>query len=130
MPASTAEPEPGALVERSVADHDLGDAGGDGHRGLHDGARRGSAAVRDAGEEGEVLDADVAGDLDLFVLVDGESDHAVDVGRGEPGVVERGLDRLAGELHFAAAGLLGEFGLADPGDRGFAAQAALMRRPR
>ena len=48
--------------------------------------------------------------------VDGERDHAVDVGRREPGVDDRGAARLGRELHLAATRLLRELGRADPGD--------------
>ena len=37
------------------------------------------------GEEVQVADADVAGNLDLLVLVDGERDHAVHVAGPQPG---------------------------------------------
>ena len=80
--------------------------------------------MRDAGEECQVADSDIAGDLDLLVVVDAEGDHAVDVGWPQPGVIDRGLDRFARELHLAAAGLLGEFGLADSHEGGFAAKPA------
>jgi hypothetical protein len=37
------------------------------------------ATVRHPGEEGQVADADVAGDVDLVIGVDGERDHPVDI---------------------------------------------------
>src|SRR5262249_5424089 len=51
-------------------------------------------------------------------VVEREGDHAVDVGRRDPGVVERGLHALGGELELAASGVLRELGLADARDRG------------
>ena len=57
---------------------------------------------------------------ELVVDVHGEGDRAVDVGGGEPGVGDRGRDRLARELQLAAAGVLGELGLADADDGGVA----------
>ena len=47
----------------------------------------------------------------------------------QSGVVDRGLDCLAGQLHLAAAGLLRELGLADPDDRGLAAETAHASTP-
>src|SRR6185295_13083317 len=52
-----------------------------------------------------------------------EGDHAVDIARLQPGVVDCGFDRLAGESELTAPGLLRELGLADSGDRRLAAQA-------
>ena len=72
---------PGAFVERAPAHHHVGDAGRDGHRRMHHGAGRRAAAVVHAGEEAQVADADIAGDVDLVAGVHGEGDHAVDVGR-------------------------------------------------
>ena len=62
--------------------------------------------------------AEVAGDLHLLAAVECECDQPVDVSRSEAGVVERALDRFAGESELAAAGLLGELGLTDTDDRG------------
>src|SRR6185437_14293242 len=61
--------------------------------------------------------------------IHGEGDHAVDVGGCQAGVVERGIDRLASQLQFAAAGFLGELGLADPGDRATTRQKTHARAP-
>src|ERR1700739_2921923 len=80
------------------------------------GPRRGSAAVRHAGEERQVADADTAGALDLLIRVHREGDHAVDVAGSQPCVVNGGFDCLASELELAAPGLLRKFGLADTGD--------------
>ena len=78
---------PGALVEGPVADHHVGHTGLDGHGRLLDGAARRSAAVVDPAEEGQLADAQAAGDLDLGVGVRAEGDQAVDVGRLDAGVV-------------------------------------------
>ena len=128
--AAAAEAHAGALVERPPAHHDVGHPGRDGHRRVHHGAGRRAAAVRHAGEEVQVADAHVAGDFDLVAGVHGEGDHAVDVAGGQPGVVERGTDCLAGQLEFAAAGLLGELGLPDAGYGAAAGQRAHASQPR
>lgn len=78
----------------------------------------------DPGEERQVPDPDIAGDLDLLVVVDAEGDHAVDVGGTKTGVAYGGFDCLAGQLHLAAARFLGELGLPDPDERGLAANPA------
>lgn len=96
MATRAAEPEPGTLVERPVADHRLGDSRGDCHRGLHDRARGSPAAVWDSREERQVLNADIAGDFDFLVVIDGKGDHAVNVGRPQSSVVDGGLDRFTG----------------------------------
>src|SRR5204862_368287 len=81
------------------------------HRRLHHRACRRPAAVVHAAEERQVADADVPRDLDLVARIHGEGDHAVDVARLQPSVVDRGFHRLAGELELTATGLLGESGL-------------------
>ena len=93
-------------------------------RRMFRGAGGRSAPVRDAGEEGQVTDADVAGDVDLGARLGGEGDHAVDVGGLESGVGDRGGHCLAGELELAATGRLGELGRADADDRGRPREAA------
>src|SRR5262249_8150947 len=69
-----------------------------------------------AREERKVADADVSGDLDFVTGVHREGDHAVHIARLQPGVVDCGFDRLAGELELTASGLLAELGLADARD--------------
>ena len=113
-----AEPASGPLVQRPVADHHGGRAGRDGHRRVLHGRARGAAAVADLAEVAQPRDAELAGDRDLGVAVHGEGDQAVHVGRGEPGVVQRGPHRLGGEPELAAAGVLGELGRPDAGDGG------------
>src|SRR5215470_7090040 len=76
-----------------------------------------------AREERQVADADVSSDLDFVAGVHREGDHAVDIARSQPGVVDCGFDRLAGELELTASGLLRELGLADSGDRRLTVQA-------
>ena len=71
-----AEAAPGALVEGAVADHDVGHARGHGQRRLLDGRARRAAAVVDAAEEGQLADAETAGDVDVGVGVGAEGDHA------------------------------------------------------
>ena len=119
---------PGALVEAAVADDDVGDAGGDRHRGLLDGRAGGAAAVVDPAEEPQLADAELAGDARSreevsIVNVVSPSTSA----GGQPAVGERVLDRLDGELQLGAPGLLGELGRADAGDRGRAAESAHHR---
>ena len=89
------------------------------HRGdrmLHRGARA-DAPARRARPPVDLLDAEVAHELELVVAVDGERDQAVDVGGREAGVEDRRAARFGRELHRAAAGVLGELGGADPGDQ-------------
>ena len=121
-----AEPAARPLVQRPVADHDLGHPGRDGQRGLlHDRAGR-AAAVADLAEERQLAGAQLAGDRDLGAAVHHERDQAVHVGGGQAGVVQRGADRLGGQLQLAAARVLGELGRAQAGDgRGPAGHAAL-----
>src|SRR6185295_675825 len=76
-----------------------------------------------AREERQVADADVSSDLDFVTGVHREGAHAVDIARLQPGVVDCGFDRLAGESELTAPGLLRELGLAHSGDRRLAAQA-------
>ena len=95
---------------------------------MHHGSGRRTAAVMHAGKEAQVADTHISGDVDLVAGVHGEGDHAVDVAGRQAGVVERGADRLARQLQFAAPGFLGEFGLADPGD-GVAPGSRLTLRP-
>src|ERR1700742_4568771 len=73
-------------------------------------------------EERQVADADVSSDLDFVTGVHREGDHAVDIARLQPGFIDCGFDRLAGELELTASRLLGELGLADAGDRRLVAQ--------
>ena len=72
-----AEAASGPFVEGAVADHHLGDPGGDGEGGLLDGGAGGAAAVVDAGEEGEVSHAGRLGDgdRDQDQQQDGERDQ-------------------------------------------------------
>ena len=121
---TAAESEPRPFVEGAPAHHHVGDTAGDGHRRVHHGAGRRSAAVRHPREEGQVANADVARDVDLVAGVHGEGDHAVDITGRQAGVVERGTDCLTGQLQLAAPGLLGELGLADTGDGAVAGQCA------
>ncbi len=74
---------PDRSLNASVADDDLGGAGRDRHRGLHHGPGRRAAAVRDAGEHRQPVDAEVAGDLHLLGRIEGEGDEPVDVRRRE-----------------------------------------------
>ena len=128
--ARAAEPEPGAFVECAVAHHGVGRARRHRHRGLHDRARRGPAAVVHPAEERQVADADVSRDLDLVARVHREGDHAVDIAGPQSGVVDRGFDCLAGELELAAPGLLGELGLADACDGRLPAERLMRPCPR
>src|SRR6202022_1765304 len=120
--SAAAETKAGTLVEGTPAHHHVGDAGRDGHRGMHHRARRRPAAVMYAGKEAEVTDAYVSGDVDLVTGVHREGDHAVDIAGRQAGVVECGTDRLARQLQLATPGFLGELGLADTHDRAAAGQ--------
>ena len=118
------EAPPRALVERAVDHHRIGRARCDCGRGvLHRGARPTPAAPCARGEA-QLRDADAADDRQLVVDVDGEGHRAVDVGGGEAGVGDGRRHRLAGELQLAAAGVLGELGLADADDGGVACECA------
>ena len=70
-------------------DRDLALAGRDRHRGLADHAAAGAAAVADLGEERDVAEPDVAGDVDLAAVLHREHRQAVDVAGARPGVVDR-----------------------------------------
>ena len=89
-----AETSPRTFVERPVAHDVVGDTRVHGEHGLLDRAARGAAAVVDAGEERQLTDAEVAGDLDLGIGVLGVGDHTVDLGRVEAGVGDRRVARL------------------------------------
>ena len=78
-----------ALVEGAVADDHVGHARGDGQRRLLDGGAGRAAAVVDAAEEGQVADAEAAGDVDVGVGVRAEGHHPLHLGRGDAGVVQR-----------------------------------------
>ena len=78
----------GALA-RPPRDRDLALTGRDRHRRLADDAAAGAAAVADLGEEGDVAEPDVAGDVDLAAVLHREHREAVDVGRLEARVVDR-----------------------------------------
>ena len=105
------------LVERPVADDDVGHPGRDRHRGLLDGRARGAAAVVDPAEEREVAHAEDPGDLDLGVRVRGEGDEPVDLGGIDPGVGESRGDGLDRKPELGSAGLLRELGRTDAADR-------------
>jgi len=62
------EAVPRALVERPVADDHVGHARCDGQGGLLDGRARRPAAVVDAAEEGELANAEAAGDVDVGLV--------------------------------------------------------------
>ena len=92
--------------------------GGDRHRCVaHDAAAR-AAAVADLGEERDVTEAQVAGDVDLATVFHREHRHPVDLGGLHAGVVERGRDGLARERQLGVRQPLGERRLPDAGDRG------------
>ncbi len=122
-----AGPEPVArpLVERPVADDDVGHAGLHCHRRLLDGPAPGSPAVVDPAEEGELPHSQASGDLDLRVGVRAEGDHPIDLVRLDAGVTEGQVDRLHCQPELAAAGLLGEFGGPDADDGGGAGKGVL-----
>ena len=114
--ARTTEAHARAFVEGAVAHDDVGGAGGDGHRRLHDDGARCAPAVRDARERRKGRNTEVPAHLDLLAGIHREGHESVDVARPQAGVVERGLGGLAGELELAATRLLGELGLADADD--------------
>ena len=116
------EPVFRALVEGPIGDHHFSDSGGHGQRGLLDGRCRRTTAVADLAEERQITDSGGPRHGGLQVGVHGEGDQAVDVRRREPGVVERVEHRLGRQAKLAAAGVLGEVGRTDTGDRGLAGE--------
>ncbi len=125
------EPVPRALVERPIAQHVVGRAGPHRHGGLGHHPARGAAAVVDHREVGELGYAEVAGHLDLGVLLGAVDHHAVDLARLDAGVGAGGDARLGGELHRRAAGVLRELGGPDADDGGLAGELQhLSSRPR
>ena len=119
-----AEPLPRPLVESPVCDNAIRDSGRDGDRRLLDRRARRAAAVVDLREELQLTDARGSRDGDLGVGVHRERDHAVDVGRRQPRVVECVQHGLGGEPQLATARVLREVGGADPDDRRLAGQFA------
>ena len=73
-------------------------------------------------EEGEILDAEIACDFDLFARIDAERHHAVDIARLKARIIERGLHALASQLELGSSRLLRELSLADPRNRRLASQ--------
>jgi len=69
-------------------------------------------------DEGELVD-----------LLDPVADDAVDLARLNAGVVTRRQHRLAGKVELCAAQILGELGLADPGDRSAVPQPPRISHP-
>ncbi len=112
-----AEPAARPLVEGPVADHHLGHARGHREGRLLDGGTGRPAAVVHPGEEGQLAHPAGLGDGDLRAGVHREGDQPVHVGRAEAGVAERGSYGLHREPEFTAAGVLGELGGPDAGDR-------------
>ena len=84
-------------------------------------AAAGAAAVADLGEEGDVAEADVAGDLDLAVGLHRVRREPVDLGGLDAGVVERREHGLSASSVFVGQPL-GERRLADADDRGLISQ--------
>src|SRR5436309_12567245 len=78
--------------------------------------------MRHPAEEREVADTDVARDRNFLIFVDGERDQAVDITGLQPGVIDGGLDRLAGQLQLATTRVLGVLGLTDPCNGGDTAE--------
>ena len=111
------EPRARAFIERPVCDNAIRDTGGHRNGRLLDRGAGGAAAVMDLGEELQVTDAGGARDGDLGVRVHRERDHAVDIGRGQPRIVERVEHRLGRQPKLAAAGVLREVGGSDADDR-------------
>ena len=108
-----------ALVEGTVGDDHLGHARRDRQGGLLDGRRRSAAAVPDLAEELQIPDPGGPRHRGLQVGIHCEGHQAVDIGGGQARIVERVEHRLGGQPQLAAAGVLGEVGGADAGDRCF-----------
>src|SRR5574341_1417794 len=75
------------------------------------------AAERCPGRPAELRDAEAPRDVELVVRVLHEGHETVHVGRREPRIGDRGVDRLHRELELTATRVLRELGLADAGDR-------------
>ena len=108
------EPVLRALVHRAITHDDLGDPGVHGERRLQQGRAGGPAAVLGAREEFQCAAAEMAEHLDLGILIQRVRAQAINIGEPEAGILDRGANRLQGELQFAASGVLGEFGGTDP----------------
>ena len=86
------------FVHGAESHHRLGLTGGHRHRGLQDGAdRAATAAVIHFARIAQFGNAQIARDIDGVVVVHRVFGDAVDVGRGEAGVGDRGADGLAGQ---------------------------------
>ena len=107
-----------AAVARAVDQDAAGHAGRDRRRRVPDDAAAAAAAVADLAEEAQVRDAQVARDHVLGRDLDAPLDHAVDVRRPEPGVLEGELRRLERGHLLGAADVLRERQLPDADDRG------------
>jgi len=89
----------------------------------------GAAAVRDATEQLQVVDAHGARHFDLVAAVEGEGRHAVDVARRETAVRERRAHRLGRQPEIRATRVLGKIGGADADDGRSIAQGAHLSPP-
>ncbi len=106
-----------AAFARPPGDADARLPGGHGGGEMGERRARTPAAVADFGEEGDVPGADRLGDLHLVRLLHGVRGEAVDLGRRDPGVIEGGHDRPAGERLLGLRKPFREGRLSDPGYR-------------
>jgi hypothetical protein len=102
----------------SPRDDDLGLSRHDRHRGLADHTAAGAAAEADLAEPRDVAEPDVAGDVDLAVVLHRVGRETVDVAGCDPALVQRARDREARELQLRLGQSLAERRLTDPDDRG------------
>ncbi len=116
---AAAEAQAGAFIQRPINHYGIAQAAGNGGGGMHKWATGGSATELGAGEKLQFLTADLTQNFVFPVVVHAEAGHAVDVAAFQSGVVQCGFHRLAGQLHFAAAGILGKLGGTNADDGGF-----------
>jgi hypothetical protein len=92
-------------------------AGRDRRHGAREERTVGAATVVVAGEESDVAKPQRAGECRVGRRLEIVATDAVDIGRREPGVIERGADRGDGELRLGGIETLGIGRLADADDR-------------
>ena len=107
----------GAALSGPPGDRHLALTRGHGHGRVADDAAPGPPAEADLAEPRDVAGPEIAGYVGLHVGLHGIGAHAIDVGRCQTGVVQRRLDRLAGQRQLAPGQRLPIRGLPDPDDR-------------
>ncbi len=119
---ATAEAQAGAFVEGAIDHHRVAQTAGNGGGRVHKRTAGGAAAKLRAGEKFQLVAADLTQNFVFPVVVHAEGSHAINGAAVESGIIQRGLHRLAGQLHFTAAGILGKLRGTNADDGGFAGQ--------